>query len=287
MKWKRPRLRPIRIFLRNQLYLLVHTIIHIVFSLYVRLRIAYHGTADHILSVVYYHHRTPELVRRDIRRLDRLPEHLSVILTLRNDGRRRAGTALERLMDEAAEIAAWCSCAGIPALSIYEKTGVLKEFMPALHNIMHAKLRAYWGRRCPGLQLRAPHVHANGNGEAFSGREPTSGSEGNLSILLISSEDGRESIVDLTKTLAEMAQRGKISDADINLDLIDTELSESFMTEPDMVIVFSPTVELQGYPPWQMRLTEIFHVRDCGSVRYQVFLRALHRYAKAKMRFGR
>ena len=54
-----------------------------------------------------------------------------------------------------------------------------------------------------------------------------------------------------------MAQRGKISDADINLDLIDTELSESFMTEPDMVIVFSPTVELQGYPPWQMRLTEI------------------------------
>ena len=182
VKWKRPRLRPIRIFLRNQLYLLVHTIIHIVFSLYVRLRIAYHGTADHILSVVYYHHRTPELVRRDIRRLDRLPEHLSVILTLRNDGRRRAGTALERLMDEAAEIAAWCSCAGIPALSIYEKTGVLKEFMPALHNIMHAKLRAYWGRRCPGLQLRAPHVHANGNGETFSGREPTSGSEGMRSL---------------------------------------------------------------------------------------------------------
>ena len=29
------------------------------------------------------------------------------------------------------------------------------------------------------------------------------------------------------------------------------------------------------------------HVQDGGSVGYQVFLRALHQYAKARMRFGR
>lgn len=76
-------------------------------------------------------------------------------------------------------------------------------------------------------------------------------------MLLISAEDGRESIVDLTKTLVEMAQRGKLSAADISLDLIDVELTDNVMGEPELLIVFSPYVELQGYPPWQVRLTEV------------------------------
>ena len=43
---------------------------------------------------------------------------------------------------------------------------------------------------------------------------------------------------------------------------------------------------LRGYPPWQARLTEIFSVKDGRGVDYQVFLRALHRYAKAEFRLG-
>lgn len=108
-----------------------------------------------------------------------------------------------------------------------------------------------------------------------------------LSILLLSAEDGRSTLVDLTKTLTEMSQRRKLSSDDISLDLIDAEISESVMGEPDLLVLFSPNVQLQGYPPWQVRLTEIFHVADNSGVGYQVFLRALHSYAKAQMRFGR
>lgn len=108
-----------------------------------------------------------------------------------------------------------------------------------------------------------------------------------LSITLLSAEDGRDSIVDLTKTLAEMAQRSKISPSDISIELVDAELTESVMSEPDLLILFSPSVELAGYPPWQIRLTEIFHVPDNQGVGYQVFLRALCCFAKAQMRFGR
>lgn len=53
-----------------------------------------------------------------MRALSQLPEHLSVVLTLNKEE-----DALETLMDEVAELAAWSSCAGIPMLSIYEKTG--------------------------------------------------------------------------------------------------------------------------------------------------------------------
>ena len=84
-----------------------------------------------------------------------------------------------------------------------------------------------------------------------------------------------------------MSQRKKLSPNDITLDLVDAEITEIVMGEPDLLVLFSPDVELQGYPPWQVRLTEIYHVEDNTGVGYQVFLRALYSYAKAQMRFGR
>ena len=84
-----------------------------------------------------------------------------------------------------------------------------------------------------------------------------------------------------------MSQRGKLSPDDISLDLIDTEITESIMGEPDLLILFGSHITLEGYPPWQVRLTEIFHVPDNAVVGYQTFLRALHSYAKASMKFGR
>lgn len=63
--------------------------------------------------------------------------------------------------------------------------------------------------------------------------------------------------MDLTKTLAVMAQQQKISPNDISAELVDVEISESIMSEPDLLILFGPRVMLEGYPPWQVRLTEI------------------------------
>ena len=78
-----------------------------------------------------------------------------------------------------------------------------------------------------------------------------------------------------------------MSPNDISLDLVDAEITESVMGEPDLLVLFGPSVELQGYPPWQVRLTEIYHMQDNTGVGYQVFLRALHKYANAQMRLGR
>ena len=108
-----------------------------------------------------------------------------------------------------------------------------------------------------------------------------------MSILFISAEDGRQTLVDLTKTLAEMAQRDKLSPEDVTVELVDAEITDNVMGEPDLLVLFSPDIEFKGYPPWQLRLTEIFHVQDSTGVQYQVFLRALHSFAKAQMRFGR
>jgi len=53
------------------------------------------------------------------------------------------------------------------------------------------------------------------------------------------------------------------------------------------LILFSPNVTLKGYPPWPIRLTEIYNVQDNDGVGYQVFLRGLYNYASAEMRVGK
>ena len=67
-------------------------------------------------------------------------------------------------------------------------------------------------------------------------------------------------MVDLTKTLTEMAQKNALDPRQINSDLIDMEFTDAVSGEPDLLVLFSPTVELKGYPPWQLRLTEILYV---------------------------
>ena len=210
---------------------------------------------DKAFGVLYYHHRTPELIARDVQRLSRLPAHLSVVLDLDDDD------GMDRLVDEVSELAAWCACAGIGTLSVYQRSGALKSHVPATHQAVSARLHDYFGPRRPTLQLRAPHMPAFLNGDApDDASAPGAASSGHLSLLLLSAEDSRESLVDLTKTLAEMAQRGKLAPHDITPELVDAEVSESVMHEPDLLVLFGPSVLLQGYPPWQIRLTEILYV---------------------------
>ncbi|GAB7352726.1 hypothetical protein MBLNU459_g3080t1 [Dothideomycetes sp. NU459] len=277
--------QPLRRFVKVSLHILLYNLTHFLFSVYVRFRIAYHGVRDRISSILYYHHRTPEYIQKDVQGLSKLPRHLSVILEL--DDKDAAG--LESLVNDVCEVVAWSACAGIPVLSIYERTGVLKSSLPHLHRRISRTLTAYYGSASPSkptISLRAPHLQSFSPPSTPQSESSSTKSPPHLSILLLSASDGRRTIVDLTKTLAEMSQKKKLAPEDISTELIDAEISESVMGEPDLLILFGESVVLKGYPPWQVRLTEIFHVQDNKGVGYQVFLRGLYKYASAKMRFG-
>ena len=346
---RKPHRQPVRTFIKSQLHVLLYYLIHLVFGIYIRLRQIYHATIDRILAILYWHSRTPELIQKDVKNLSRLPEHLSVILTLKGE----EDGGLEALLDEVAELCAWCASADIPLLSVYEKsgmapevrranerfkadnsiTGVLKSYIPSVHSLVTQKLSSYFGPppTAPRLRVLAPnhppHSPSPGpsptiqpreiNGHAPNGDTSTQRTE--INLLLLSSTDGRDTLVDLTRTLTEMSQAHKLRPNDITSELINTEIcaTTSFSNlrhshipngngstapsgidsgEPDLLIIFGPCVKLDGYPPWQVRLTEIFCVGDSGGdvsgrvgarVEYQAFLRGLWRYAGADMKFGR
>lgn len=277
-----------RRFLRQQLYALSYALIHIIFSFYIRVRIAYRTVALGIVSVLRYHHRTPDYIRRDVQRLHKKPKHVSVILTLEEGGKR--GDAKDKLLNEVAEITAWCASAGIPFLSVYEKTGALKHNMQREHREISRKLQDWFGKwKAPELHLHSPNMPvvspSNYRGPKLPyGYAPAGVTS--IGVNFVSYEDGRESIVDLTKVLTDMSQRGKLSVPDITMDVIAHEL-RVVLSEPDLLISFAPYVDLQGYPPWQIRLTEIYCQKDNQGVGYQVFLNALRNYSAATFKVGK
>jgi len=111
--------KPLRAFVLNQVHILLYTLIHTVYSIYVRLRSLYHAVIDRIFAILYYHHRTPELIRKDVSKLSKVPGHLSVVLQFQEDEDR----GLAGLVNDVAEIAAWCVSAGVPQVSVYERKG--------------------------------------------------------------------------------------------------------------------------------------------------------------------
>ena len=141
--------------------------------------------------------------------------------------------------------------------------GVLKNYLPQTHSSIWSTLEAYFGpRRKPTLSLRAPHLSSYSPPNTPPQTAQINGDDlkeerQHLTVLLLSEHDGRDTIVDLTRTLAEMAQKGDVHQEQINMDLIDAQLSDHVSSEPDLLILFTPTVQLKGYPPWQLRLTEI------------------------------
>jgi dehydrodolichyl diphosphate syntase complex subunit NUS1 len=176
--------QPIRSFVKSSFHFLLFTLIHIFFSLYARIRKYYHAITRRVSAILYYHHRTPELIRKDVKNLNRLPKHLSVILELPPEETGLGG--LEQLLDNVAEISAWCACVGIPTLSVYERTGVLKQYIPTTHKTVAAKLHSYFGSKRPSLQVRAPHMSSYLNGDMSTESEigdDRKGSSGRRSIV--------------------------------------------------------------------------------------------------------
>ena len=298
--------RRIRPFLRQKLYFLIYFLVQVVYGIIIRFYHGWHAVSDRLVAIMHYHHRTPEYIQRDVKDLSRIPEHLSVVLKYRveEDG------ALEALMDEVAELSAWSAAAGIPILSVYEKSGTLKSYMPALQELVDQKLATYFGPApaAPSSKIFSANHTSPGSSPRLNGRGQPQAKRVHLNILLLSAADGRDTLVDLTRTLTEMAQAKKIRSEDITSDLINTEISATTAVpesetrstlakevgagEPDLVIIFGPYVKLDGYPPWQIRLSEIICVGGDPSagyvpVEYQGFLRGLWKFAGAEMRFGR
>lgn len=126
---------------RQALHVLIYTVVSFIFSVFFRFRRSWRLVKSKVVSLLKYHHRTPEFIQRDTKHLERLPQHLSVILELHEDDEEQGTAGLEGLVNDVCEIAAWTASAGIPFLSIYERTGTCWLYTLTLYRMRLMKHR--------------------------------------------------------------------------------------------------------------------------------------------------
>ncbi|KAF9370325.1 hypothetical protein CPC16_003779, partial [Podila verticillata] len=114
-----------------------------------------------------------------------------------------------------------------------------------------------------------------------------SGRRYDLDVVILSPQDGHDRLAGFAKALGEAALRKEVTSKDITMEYMDKKLS-SELSEPELVIILKDDLDLSSYPPWHIRLTEIYHHPDQAVIPlYTMYLRALHRYAKCDQRFGK
>ncbi len=279
------------------IYHFVLTMIYLVMTFIRAFQFVSNKTKLKFLSLAYNPAEDPEVINHDINKLAKIPRRVSVILNYKPEQEENGG--VEGLCNDVSKISTWCLSSGISYLSVYEYHGVLKKRVPELRRAVFKKFTAYFGtENVPNFVIKIPHLNLSYPGsidgkliedEAYikeldlSGTKPTY----DIEITLLSMVDGRPTIVELTKVMADLAKRGDLKAHNITLKFVDQELQQLVGKEPDLVIMFQPFLNLQGYPPWQIRLSELYWEPDNDSIGYAVFLRALQKYSTCKINVGR
>lgn len=263
-----------------------HTILLAVFflmSIIRNLQFVYHKACLRFYSMAYYPNKTPQVIRDDVANLSKIPRRVSCIVNLRADDDENGG--LEGLIADISELAAWCLSAGIPSLTIYEYNGAVKLSVAELERYVVRNVRSYFGVPGPCFTIKVPHsnitITAGGDPQNMHEALPA------LEISLLSRVDGKPTIVELTKTMSELTANHELAVDDISVKLIDEEICELVGPEPDLLICFGPVLDLQDYPPWHIRLTEMYWEPDNNNVNYAVFIRALKKFSQSKANLGK
>ncbi|OBA24252.1 Undecaprenyl diphosphate synthase [Metschnikowia bicuspidata var. bicuspidata NRRL YB-4993] len=248
-----------------------------VLSILRNVQFVYNKLRLRVFSMTYFPNNSPRVIRDDVNKLLKIPRRVSCIVNLRSDDDENGG--VQGVIADISELAAWTLSLGIPSLTIYEYNGAVKSYLPELQRYISKNLLLYFGNPAPSFTIRVPHSNitlSHGDADAPD-----------LEISLLSRVDGKPTIVELTKTISELSANKELSVDDITVDLIDEELVELVGPEPDLLICFGPVLDLQDYPPWHIRLSEMYWEPDNNSVNYAVFIRALQKYAHAKVNLGK
>ncbi|RIA95670.1 Decaprenyl diphosphate synthase-like protein [Glomus cerebriforme] len=213
-----------------------------------------------------------QLFGDDIKYLDKIPKHLAVMFW--NDDVQE-----ERLI-EVAQLCCWSWCFGVKIVSIYEPEGHLKNYAHLLQSHINIISREFitLEKIIPTIQVMSL------NSSSSIGNETN---QSDLLVNLVSRSDGRARIVETTKSITKDVIQEKIKCEDVNVQELDKRLSISQFPEPQLLILFSPRIDLDGFPPWHIHLTEIFHVPDNQKFSYSIFLQGLRKYSRCNQRFGK
>lgn len=107
-------------------------------------------------------------------------------------------------------------------------------------------------------------------------------SEQKVHVKVVKAGDGRLGVINVVKKYASN------SISNFTIEDFDGSLREKFQfPDPDVGLCFGKTFCLYGFPPWQIRVTEFFHLATHHAFTYDEFIKLLFSYSKCEQRYGK
>lgn len=229
--------------------------------------------AQYYLQRRKYNLGSPVDIRAEVAKLPKIPNHVGFVLNYHALG------GLGGLVDAGGELCGWALGAGTPVLTIYERTGALKrEDLQSLADAFVSALRRYYGRQS------VPHIVVRKNQQFVE-----AGDVGDtaLTVQLMAESDGKPFIVELAREFSAELRNGLLSDDEITVERIHKLHLERVGAEPDLLVMFSSYLDLEGFSPWLSRISELYCLPDNDeNFSFYVFLAALRAFANVKVNLG-
>lgn len=151
-----------------------------------------------------------------------------------------------------ARLLCWCKQLGINYITIYDDLGHIKVKQKELFKWVELKMKS--------IGCEKPVVRIEG-------------------LNILSKVDGRQKFFNDIKNLAI-----KLKPNSINLEQVQNCVG--WPVDPELLISFGSPLCLYGFPPWHLRLTEIFTIPTHKNLPQKIFIDCLRRYSRTTQREG-
>jgi len=181
-------------------------------------------------------------------------------------------------LHEVAQLVLWSIACGAKGISLYDPPGFIKQQKPDLERMVNGYVRQLVNcvENNQTFEISWNGIGCSNNGNRFT-------------ICLFSREDGQEDIVQAARKLAEDVAKGDLKVDDVNETRLEANLGSANkgLPDPEVLLRFGLAHSNQGYPPWQIRLSEIHDIDTHHGISPSDFLKVLLKYSRCEQRYGR
>lgn len=102
-----------------------------------------------------------------------------------------------------------------------------------------------------------PRVTISTLGSVLEANEPNTDQSKHLNIRVLNHYDGQMTIAKAACRLKSLVENSASPETILRSDEITEELSHLYGSDPDLILVFGPQCCLYGFPPWQIKYSEM------------------------------
>nr|XP_026689597.1 dehydrodolichyl diphosphate synthase complex subunit nus1 [Ciona intestinalis] len=212
---------------------------------------------SHQIKIPTLRNTSAETMQADGRKLTKTPLHLIIIIGEK-----------EYNCDSIVDMLVWSFFIGIRYVTISSKSIKLRN-----------QCQMRFEERCLKLsstiitsktKFHSDYMFATGNQD--------------FNVVFTALKNSKAEFMNVCKEICTSKTRSSV----IKLDSIDHLVKENTgnILEPDLGLCFGPYYSYYSCQPWNIRLTEFFHLPTHQKIKYCNFLASLHRFAACKQRVG-